>query len=335
MNNYDLSVIIPARNEEFLARTIQDILEKKRAKTEIIAVLDGKWANPPIEDHPDVTIIYLPESVGQRAATNIGARLSRAKFIMKLDAHCSWDEGYDLKMIEGFDKVGDNVTMVGIMKNLHIYDWKCYKCGKKVYQDVKPICPNDGTQMKKKMIWQPRRGTHATAYRFDAEPHFQYWSEYTQRPEYKKDLEETGFTESFSLQGSCFMMTREKYMEFAIGREELGSWGNEGLEIACKTWLSGGRVLVNHGTHYAHCFRTKGDVFGFPYPQSGNEVSRTKQRVKDLFWNNKWDKQIYPLSWLIERFWEIPGWSENQLKELKENEKKIWETKVENTPTNQ
>jgi cellulose synthase/poly-beta-1,6-N-acetylglucosamine synthase-like glycosyltransferase len=61
---YELSVIIPARNEEFLARTIQDILEKKRAKTEVIAVLDGKWANPPIEDNPDVTIIYLPESVG-------------------------------------------------------------------------------------------------------------------------------------------------------------------------------------------------------------------------------------------------------------------------------
>lgn len=312
-----LSIIIPARLEMFLARTIEDLIQNTSEQTEIIAVLDGAWAQPAIKDHPRVTLIYLPESIGQRAATNIGVKLSRSYWVAKTDAHCSFDKDFDVKMIEAFKKSGDNVVMAPIMKNLHVYDWKCYKCGKRVYQDVKPICPVCGTAMKRKMIWQPRRGTHSTAYRFDSEPHFYYWSDYTQRPEYKKDLEETGLTQSMSLQGSFFMMTREKYMEFAIGREELGSWGNEGLEIACKTWLSGGRVLITHNTWYAHCFRTKGDVFGFPYPQSGREVQKTKQRVKDLFWNNKWGKQIHPLSWLIEKFWPVPGWKEEDLKNIK------------------
>jgi len=60
-----LSIVIPARNEMFLARTIQDILEKKRGKTEIIVGLDGAWAEPVIQDHPDVTILHSSVSLGQ------------------------------------------------------------------------------------------------------------------------------------------------------------------------------------------------------------------------------------------------------------------------------
>lgn len=321
MKKYELSVVIPANNEEWLARTIQDILEKKRAKTEVIAVLDSKWANPPIEQHPDVKVIYVPEVVGQRKATNLGARLSRAKYIMKLDAHCLWDDGYDKKMIEGFEKAGDNVTMVGIMKNLHIYDYKCVKCGCRIYQDRAPECPDCKGKMKKKMLWRPRRGTHAKSYCFDSDPHFQYWNDYLHRDEYKKDLEETGLTSSMSLQGSCFMATRKKYWELELCGDDLGSWGSQGLEVACKTWLSGGKVLINHNTFYAHCFRTKSATFGFPYPQSGRGVQKTKAKIRNLFWKGKFDGQIYPLSWLIEKFWPIKGWSDEDLRNLKKGEK--------------
>jgi len=317
MKNYTLSILIPARNEEFLKNTIEDILEHKEANTEIIVGLDGSWSNPPIEQHPDVTVIYVPESIGQRAMGQLCGRLARGKYIAKIDAHCSIDQGFDRKMLEAFEKSGDNVVMVSVMKNLHVYDWKCFKCGKKVYQDVIPVCPVCGTDMKKKIIWRPRRGTNSRAYRFDSEPHFNYWSAYTTRPEYKKALEETGLTESMSLQGSFFMCTKEKYFSLNVDDETLGSWGNQAITIACKFWLSGGKVLVNHKTFYAHCFRTKGNVFGFPYPQSGREVQRTKKRVKDLFWENKDPNQIHPLSWLIEKFSPVPGWDDKALIELK------------------
>lgn len=324
MSNYSLSIIIPARNEEWLSRTIQDILEHKEAKTEVIAVLDGVWANPPIPQHPDVNVIYVPlnekgDSIGQRKATNLGARLSRAKYIAKADAHTAYDQGFDRKMIEGFEKHGDNVVMVPIMKNLHVYDWKCYKCGKKEYQDRINICPVDGEKMRKKMVWEPRRGINSTAYSFDSEPHFQYHEDCKHREPYLTD-KKTGFTESMSLQGSFFMSTREKYWELELSGEEMGSWGNQGLEVACKIWLSGGRVLVNHNTWYAHLFRTKGEIFGFPYPQSGKHVSRTKQRVKDLLWNKKSPKQIYPVSWLVKKFWPVNGWTQEALDSLIKSE---------------
>ena len=95
-----LSILIPARSEMFLAHTIEDITKNMRGDTEIIAVLDGAWADPPIKDHPKLTIIHHSEAVGQRAATNEAARVSQSKYLMKVDAHCSFDEGFDVKMMD-------------------------------------------------------------------------------------------------------------------------------------------------------------------------------------------------------------------------------------------
>ena len=86
----DLSVLIPARNELFLKNTIEDILTHMEGATEIIAVLDGAWADPPLHDHPRVRLVYHPVSIGQRAATNEAARLAQGKYLMKGDGHCAF-----------------------------------------------------------------------------------------------------------------------------------------------------------------------------------------------------------------------------------------------------
>ena len=118
------------------------------------------------------------------------------------------------------------------------------------------------------------------------------------------------------------MMTREKYWGLNICDEKFGSWGSQGIEVAVKTWLSGGKVMVNHNTWYAHMFRTKqANGFGFPYPQSGRQVDAAKKLAKDLFFNNRWDRAIHPLSWLVERFMPIPGWTKEEVDKLKAMEK--------------
>ena len=317
--NYELSIIIPARNEEFLKVTIENILENIEADTEIIAVLDGEWADPQIVDNDRVNLIYVPEAIGQRAATNIGVRLSKAKYVMKLDAHCSVDKGFDRKMIE---KMDDNWTMVPIMRNLWMFSWNCRNCNWKKYQGPTPEkCEKCGSaNLRKKMMIVGKERPQSHSYCFDKEPHFQYFREYSKRPEVLKQVEETGLSETMSLQGSCFMSTREKYWELELCDESLGSWGNQGIEVAMKTKLSGGKVMVNHDTWYADMFRTQGGDFSFPYKQKGNDVSRTKKRVKNLFWGSQWDKAIYPLSKAVEEFMPIPGWDEKAIKELKENE---------------
>ncbi len=308
----DLSILIPSRNEMFLAKTIEDILSNIEADTEIIAVLDGEWANPPIPQHDRVNIIYLPKSIGQRGSTNIACRLSSAKYIMKVDAHCSFDKGFDRKMIA---EMKDNHTMVPTMRNLWAFDWKCYYCGWKQYQGRTPEkcgqCGKTG-KIRRKMLWIGKHRPQSNSYCFDSEPRFQYFRDFNKRPEGRGDL-----TESMSIQGSCFMTTREKYWELNLCDESFGSWGNQGIEVACKTWLSGGRVIINQKTWYAHLFRTQGGDFSFPYEQRGGDVQETKWKVWDLFFNGKWDKQIHPMSWLVEKFMPVPGWTKEDLDKIK------------------
>ena len=191
----ELSIVIPARNEIFLARTIEDILKNIEADTEVIAVMDGEWADPGIPQDDRVNIIYLSKSVGQRAATNIAVNLSRAKYIMKVDAHCSFDKGFDRKMIEFMKRVGEDVVAVPIMRNLWAFDWKCYKCGWKKYQGPTPTeCPDCGEtkKIRRKIMWVGKERPQSKSYCFDSEPHFQYFNEYTKRPEFKKGLEKNG-----------------------------------------------------------------------------------------------------------------------------------------------
>jgi hypothetical protein len=316
----DLSILIPARQEMFLARTIQDILENIEADTEVIATLDGAWADPGIPQDDRVNVIYVPEPVGQRAATNLAAKLARGRYLMKCDAHCSFDKGFDRKMLEAFSQAGDDVTMVPIMRNLWAFDWKCHSCGKKVYQGPKPerceAC--GGERIKRKMVWIGKRNPQSWSYCFDVQPHFQYFEQYKHRDS-TKEARRTGFTETMSLQGSCFMATREKYFSLPLCDESLGSWGNQGLEVACATWLSGGRVLAYHGTWYAHMFRTRKD-FSFPYPQSWGAQLETKRRTWDKFLNGGFEHRVHPISWLVEKFWPVKGWAEDDLRKLKEME---------------
>jgi hypothetical protein len=295
---YSLSILIPARSEMFLANTVQDILKNKRGNTEIIIGLDGEWSDPVIIDHPDVTILHTGKSIGQRAITNRCAEISKAKYVMKCDAHVAFDEGFDVKMM---DKMQDDYTMIPVMRNLHAFDWVCEE-GHRRYQGNSGVCEVCGKETHREIVWIAKTNPQSTAYYFDKDLHFQYHNEY-------KKQQSGDIVETMSAQGSCFMLTRQKYFELNICDENFGSWGQQGTEIAIKTWLSGGRLVVNKNTWYAHLFRTKGGDFGFPYPLSGKDVDKARQYSKDLFLNDKWDKAVRPLSWLINKF-NPPTWTQ-------------------------
>lgn len=310
MPDFELSILIPSRNEEWLSRTVQDILEHSEGKTEVIVGLDGVWAEPPIPDNDRVKLVYYPESIGQRAMTNQLARLSKAKYVMKCDAHCSFAQGFDVSMINAFAELGDNVTMAPTMRNLWAFDWICAESHTR-YQGPSGACVGCGLPTTKKVMWIAKESPQSTAYCFDSEPHFQYFGELK-----KRQVGE--LVESMSLQGSAFMLTREKYWGLGICDEEFGSWGSQGIEVAVKTWLSGGRVIINKRTYYAHLFRTQGGDFSFPYEQRQSKVEIAKKRAKDLFFENKWPLQVRPLSWLVEKFWPVPGWTDEELARIKQ-----------------
>ena len=267
----DLSVIIPARNEMFLARTVDNILANITADTEIIVISDGCWPVPPLPDHPRVTIVHHTESIGQRAATNEGARISQARYVMKIDAHCAVDYGFDSKLMEDCKP---DWTMVPSMYNLHAFDWKCVTCGDRTYQGAEPQecgkC-HKGT-FERVIVWEPRWNRLTVSWRFDRELHFQYWKKHRNRSEAQGEIVET-----MSFIGACMMMTRDRYWELDGLDEGHGSWGQFGTEIACKSWLSGGKLMTTRKTWFAHLFRTgnfsKEGRSSFPYPLSQQAIN--------------------------------------------------------------
>lgn len=333
MNNYDLSVLIPSRNEMFVAKTVENILANIRGNTEIIVALDGAWANPGIPDDPRLTIIYFPDSVGQRAATNQACRLSKAKYVMKIDAHSVVSEGFDLELIKTAEELKEDLIQIPVLYNLHAFDWVCIGpnprsgrqyvenegikvngCGHTIYQGPTPDrCPNCGGNMERLLIFKPRLSRKSEFYRFDTTLHFQYHGDRKKHPEAQGQIVET-----MSAQGSCFFLSRKDYLELNICDEEHGSWGQQGTEVACKAWLSGRRLVTNRNCWYSHMFRTQGGDFGFPYALSGSDVDKARRHSRNLWLNNKFEKQIYPLSWLIEKFKPLPDWHEDSGKEVLE-----------------
>jgi glycosyltransferase involved in cell wall biosynthesis len=299
MNTVELSVLIPAKNEEFLGRTIEDVLANSEANTEVIAVLDGYLPDPPLKPDPRVTIIYNPVSVGQREASNQAAKIAKGKYLMKLDAHCAMDKGFDRKMLEAFKETGDNVTMIPLMRNLHAFDWVCEN-GHRRYQSPSGVCEECGKPTVKDVVWIAKSSPQNVAFRFDKTMHFQYYGEYQNK--HPEDLVET-----LSIQGSCFMCTKEKYFELGLCGEEFHSWGQQGVEVACKTWLSGGRVIGNRRTWYAHMFRTRGGDFGFPYENPQDKVNENREISRNLFQHDQWPLATKKFQWLLDKF-NPPDW---------------------------
>ena len=319
-----LSVIIPGRNEQFMRHTVEDVLAHSGPETEVIACADGYWPEPPLVDHPRLQVIHFSEPVGQRAATNAGALLSRAKYVMKLDAHCSTDEGFDEKLLVDMQP---DMTMIPAMHRLHVFDWHCNGCGERVYQGTKPPACKEckGTDFTMIMVWQPRFEYPATTtWRFDQSLHFQYWRK-AKHTEWYKAQEPTGLVETMSCIGCCFLMERERFWQLGGMDEDHGSWGAYGTELSAKAWLSGGRMVTSLRTWIAHLFRTgnfgQNGESSWPYPINQRDIDKARKHSRDLWLNNSWPVQKRPLSWLLEHFWPVPDWTDADLRNLKESER--------------
>lgn len=302
----ELSILIPARNEPFLQKTVEDILEHMEGDTEVLVGLDGylpEWVRP-IDLNPvyesAIKYFHLKDSIGQRAMTNHLARLSTAKYLMKTDAHCSFSQGFDVEMMKDMQ---ENRTLIPVLLNLHVYDWVC-PAGHRTYQGKVDKCSQcDNRDLRQEMVWEPKHRPILSNFAFDSNMVFQHIAE--QSPE--------ALNETMCIQGCGWMVTREKYWELDLSGEEFGSWGSQGVEVSCKTWLSGGECVCTKNAYMGHLFRSEEE---FPYQRDMKQVDHANAHARDLFLNSKWPKAQRKLSWLIEKFNYPCDWTPEKVKEL-------------------
>lgn len=289
-----LSIVIPSRNEQFLQKTIDDLLLKAEEEVEIIVALDGYWPDPMLRDDPKVIILHqgmVHDNVGMRGCINAGIDIARGEYIMKIDEHCMVDQGYDVKLVADCQ---DNWVVIPRRYRLDAGDWKLAQDDRPpidyMYLDYPFSRPGDAPQDLHGSIWSQR---------------------YHERKEILID-------DTMSWQGSCYFLKKKYWDELFPGGlddKNYGPFAQEAQEIGNKVWLSGGRLVVNKKTWYAHYHKRKGDS-GLRFSNHQyreHQEGKEKGRLYSIdFWlNNKWDKRVHDFEWLIEKFWPVPTWPED------------------------
>ena len=272
----ELSIIIPARNELFLPQTINDVLTKAKGTVQVIAVLDGYWPDPQLQEDPRLIILHRGKSRGMRNAINSAAAIAEGKYLMKIDAHCMFDEGYDIKLAEDCEP---NWVVAPRRYSLDAENW----CRKKKHPIdylyvVLPVKENN------------------------YEINVKVWNE----KNYDAELKEKLIDDIFTFQGSCWFMHRDYFYELELMDEyNYGSFRKEPQEITFKAWLSGGRVVRNKKTWYAHLH--KGRQYGRGYSTNRADFRKGDDYLINWLSDSAWDKQTIPFKWMIDKF-EMPNW---------------------------
>lgn len=244
-----VSVIIPSRSEPYLQQAVADILSKARGEIEIIVVLDGYWIAE-WQDDPRVTLIHRPRS-GMRSSINAGARVAKGKYLMKCDAHCSFDEGFDLKLIADCK---EDWVVVPRRYNLDVEKWE------------------KGNQLHE----------------------FQYIERGTLKGRGWDVKVEGDICDLMTTQGSCYFMHRSYWKP--LDEVNYGGMGREAQELSLRVWTTGGRMVLNRKTWYAHWDKPKEHVL------KRRDESQKSVNYALSYWT---EDKIKPV---IDRFAPVPSW---------------------------
>lgn len=284
MQQIELSVVIPNRNSPFLTKTIKDVLKNAGCSVEVIVNVDEKWPEELVEDER-VHYIHPSSPIGLRQGVNNCVKLAKGQYILKADDHIAFGENFGRILIDSHEQ--DNWVQIPRRYALDAENW----CIEKRDDNKYPIDQMylDFPLKGKAHDW----GTHGVEWRR------------------KRDETASQFlVETMSMQGSCYFMTKNHFENTLGGLSEkmYGQFSQEAQEIGFKTWLGGGKVLVNRKTYYAHLH--KGNKYGRFYSFPGGTVEASNMSA--YYWmENKWKDRVHDMKWLIDRFSPVPSWPEN------------------------
>jgi len=237
--------------------------------------LDGYWpkAEEIIEDKR-VSYIHFSEAKGMRNGINSGVAVSKGEFLLKADSHCMFSKGFD-----------------EVLKAKCEYDWV-------VVPRRYPLIPETWT------IEERKDNKYPIDYMYlSSDLHGVVWTEKNNDPQLKEKI----IDETMSNQGSVWFMKRNYFDWLELMDESLyGMFWNEFQEVGLKTWLSGGKVMVNKEAWYAHWHKTESRGYSLPSEEQVNA-----QRNVDRWLTEKmFHKQKYDIPWLVNHFKPVPTWED-------------------------
>lgn len=219
-----------------------------KAEGDIEVIVCLDGYKPDLIIDPRVKYIYKLEAEGMRAGINSCVEVAQGEYILKCDAHCMFAQGFDLELIKSAES---QTIIVPRRYRLAPEKWA-------IIEDGRP--PIDRMKLSEDL-------------------HGKDW----QNGNTEALIEETP-----SSQGSCWFMPKEYFYELELmDQNTYGTFWSEFQEIGLKCWLSGGKVLVNKKTWYAHWHKDK----------RGYKLEE-KNELKEFSWH----KQIHPINWLFEKF---------------------------------
>ena len=280
-----LSVVIPSRVPTYLQPTIDDLLNKADDEIEIIVVLDGYWPENPIRNDERVIVVHQgteDHNPGMRAAINRGMSIASGDYLMKIDEHCMFDQGYDVKLAES--------------------------------------CQRDSLIVPRRYRFDPDKwelifdGRPPIDYMFLSRNHgyLHGWVWHSMND--MEDKKEILIDDVMTIQGSCWFIHKDLWRWLIGPLDDLnyGPFSNEGQEVSLKVWLGGGRCVVNKKTWYAH-FHKPGSKSGYgfsrqQYQDHKDGIEKGRKYCTEFWMNNRWKKRVRDLSWLVDKFAPVPTW---------------------------
>lgn len=303
---FDLSIIIASRTDQYLQKTIDDLLLKSESKIEIIVILDGYWTV--LKDDPRVTIVHqgtIHNNWGMREAINTGVNLARGKYVMKIDEHCMVDQGFDTKLMADCE---DDWCVIPRRYRLEPDTWEIIK-------DRRPPIDYMYLAYPYERPFDKTCGLHGDEWK---------------RPEREDIL----IDDTMSWQGSCWFMKTAYFKQLfpdGLDTEHYGTFTQEAQEIGNKVWLTGGRLVVNKKTWYAHFHKGKrGKGYGFSNEQYREHLKGTeKGRLYCIdYWLSTKEFE-HDFEWLLNKFWPVPTWPDNWKEQILLDRSKDFSTTYE------
>ena len=277
-----VSVLVPSRNEPYLARTVDGLFATAGGDIEVIVVQDGPPYTP-LHERPNLMVLCEPQR-GLKACLNQAATLSTGGYLIKIDAHCSISSGWDIALQNTCEDSWVVIPRLYVL-TAETWDWQ----DGRFYDHFYLPCPLTDKRM----------------FRFQAGGH---WPQRTQERLAASPLDET-----MNFQGGCWFMSRKHYWEHLQGWicNDFTGCAQEQTTIGLQTWLGpwDGRCMVNKSVWYAHMHKGRQHPRG--YPASPQTINAGYLYDAEYWMLGKWGQDRRGVGWLVDRFAPVPTWPGN------------------------